>query len=78
MLSNVTVVKDLESEDETQVKAEEGNRKSLSSSLASSASSFINSKKAREQENTKYVMLVCQKPDLDSTPGHFSIFDRSR
>ena len=43
----------LEFEDETQVKAEEGNRKSLSSSLASSASSFINSKKAREQENTK-------------------------
>jgi len=37
----------------SQVKAEEGNRKSLSSSLASSASSFINSKKAREQENTK-------------------------
>merc|ERR1719323_2388035 len=36
----------------SQVKAEEGNRKSLSSSLASSASSFINSNKAREQENT--------------------------
>ena len=38
-----------------QVKAEEGNRKSLSSSLASSASSIINSKKTsgREQENTK-------------------------
>jgi len=39
----------------SQVKAEEGNRKSLSSSLASSASSIINSKKTsgREQENTK-------------------------
>ena len=39
-----------------QVKAEEGNRKSLSSSLASSASSIVNSKKSpsgREQENTK-------------------------
>jgi len=44
----------------SQVKAEEGNRKSLSSSLASSASSLINSKKApgKEQENTKPSDLV--------------------
>lgn len=45
----------------SQVKAEEGNRKSLSSSLASSASSIVNSKKSpsgREQENTKPVDLV--------------------
>jgi len=45
----------------SQVKAEEGNRKSLSSSLASSASSIVNSKKSpsgREQENTKPADLV--------------------
>merc|ERR1719239_1360758 len=51
----------------SQVKAEEGNRKSLSSSLASSASSIINSKKSssgREQENTKPIDLV----KLDKAP----------
>merc|ERR1719323_2893270 len=51
----------------SQVKAEEGNRKSLSSSLASSASSFINSKKTppgREQENTKPADL----PKSDKAP----------